>query len=149
MGKGRVNLRWPQLVRTEIDEASSSGAVQHLTGAVTFMSLVTRTRRSRSESHRGTALAEIAVCLPIIVLLAFASIEACTMIYLKQSLTIAAYEGGRTAVTPGATSADGRYTIELVECQGACANAPMMDVDGVYHEDLDQAKVDQILEELS
>ena len=55
----------------------------------------------------------------------------------------------KTGAKPGATSADGRYTIELVECQGACANAPMMDVDGVYHEDLDQAKVDQILEELS
>lgn len=28
------------------------------------------------------------------------------MIYLKQSLTIAAYEGGRTAIIPGATSAE-------------------------------------------
>jgi hypothetical protein len=46
------------------------------------------------------------VCLPIITLLVFASIEACTMIYLKQSLTIAAYEGGRTAIKPGAASAD-------------------------------------------
>ncbi len=55
----------------------------------------------------------------------------------------------KTGAGVGGTSPDGKYTIELVECQGACANAPMMDVDGVYHEDLDQAKVDQILEELS
>ena len=60
-------------------------------------------RRSR---RRGAAAAELAVCLPLIILLVLATIEACTMIYLKQSLTVAAYEGARTALTPGATSAD-------------------------------------------
>jgi Flp pilus assembly protein TadG len=71
-----------------------------------FARVPTKPRRARSRCRRGTALVEFAVCLPIIVLLGFASIEACTMIYLKQSLTISAYEGGRTAITPGATSAD-------------------------------------------
>jgi NADH:ubiquinone oxidoreductase subunit E len=32
-----------------------------------------------------------------------------------------------------------------VECQGACANAPMFDLDGVYHEDLDDKKAEHIL----
>ena len=43
------------------------------------------------------------------------------------------------------TSPDGKFTVERVECQGACANAPMFDLDGVYHEDLDAAKAEQIL----
>jgi len=43
------------------------------------------------------------------------------------------------------TSPDGKWTVETVECQGACANAPMFDLDGVYHEDLDEAKVAKIL----
>ena len=54
----------------------------------------------------------------------------------------------KTGAKPGGTSPDGKFSIELLECQGACANAPMFDVDGVYHEDLDQAKVDEILEGL-
>ena len=43
------------------------------------------------------------------------------------------------------TSEDGGFTVELLQCQGACANAPMFDLDGVYHEDLTPEKVDAIL----
>jgi NADH-quinone oxidoreductase subunit E len=43
------------------------------------------------------------------------------------------------------TSPDGKFTVETVECQGACANAPMFDLDGTYHEDLDLARVREIL----
>ncbi|MCA8981773.1 MAG: NAD(P)H-dependent oxidoreductase subunit E [Planctomycetes bacterium] len=50
-----------------------------------------------------------------------------------------------TGAKVGGTSADGKFTVERVECQGACANAPMFDLDGVYHEDLDDAKVAKIL----
>ncbi len=57
--------------------------------------------RRRNSRRRGAAVAELAVCLPLLVLLAVASIEACAMIYLKQSLTIAAYEGARVALIPG------------------------------------------------
>jgi NADH-quinone oxidoreductase subunit E len=46
------------------------------------------------------------------------------------------------------TSPDGRFTVHTVECQGACANAPMFDLDGVYHEDLDREKVRRILGDL-
>ena len=50
-----------------------------------------------------------------------------------------------TGARPHGTSPDGRFSVETVECQGACANAPMIDLDGVYHEDLDAAKVAKIL----
>ncbi|HEY4233085.1 MAG TPA: TadE family protein [Lacipirellulaceae bacterium] len=54
---------------------------------------------------RGVAATELAVCLPIIVLLVVATIEACSMVFLKQSLSIAAYEGVRAAVAPAASTA--------------------------------------------
>lgn len=53
--------------------------------------------------RRGVAATEFAVCLPIIVLLVIGTIEACSMVFLKQALAVAAYEGARTAIIPGAT----------------------------------------------
>ena len=46
---------------------------------------------------------------------------------------------------PGETSEDGRFTVVRVECQGACASAPMLDLDGVYHERLTREDVRRIL----
>jgi Flp pilus assembly protein TadG len=60
------------------------------------------------------AAAELAVCLPVIVLLVLGMIEACTMIFLKQSLTVAAYEGARTAIRPNADAADVQSTCDGV-----------------------------------
>lgn len=51
-----------------------------------------------SGKRRGAAVVELAVCLPAIVLLILGSIEACTMVFVKQSLHIAAYEGVRRAI---------------------------------------------------
>lgn len=62
--------------------------------------------RNRRQSRAGVAAAELAVCLPVIVLIVLATIEACTMVFLKQSLSIAAYEGARTALAQNATDAD-------------------------------------------
>lgn len=45
----------------------------------------------------GAAAAELAVCLPMVVLLVFCSIEACSMIFVKQSLAAASYEAARLA----------------------------------------------------
>ncbi len=53
---------------------------------------------------RGVAAVELAVCLPIVVLLVVATIEACSAVFLKQSLTVAAYEGVRMALVEGATA---------------------------------------------
>jgi NADH-quinone oxidoreductase subunit E len=46
----------------------------------------------------------------------------------------------------GGTSADGRFTLKREEeCLAACAGAPMMAVDGHYHENLTPEKVDAVL----
>ncbi|HYO24039.1 MAG TPA: TadE/TadG family type IV pilus assembly protein [Lacipirellulaceae bacterium] len=70
--------------------------------------------RTQVAPRRGVAASELAVCLPVIVLLVLGMIEACTMIFLKQSLTVAAYEGTRAAIVPGATSADVRAACNQV-----------------------------------
>ena len=52
-------------------------------------------------------------------------------------------------ITLGETSADGRiYLKREEECLAACCGAPMMVVNGHYHENLDTAKVDEILDKL-
>ena len=49
----------------------------------------------------------------------------------------------------GETSADGRVTLKKEEeCLAACIGAPMMTVNGHYHENLTTEKVDQILDAL-
>ena len=77
------------------------------------MFFTARSNRRRGSGRNGLAVVEFAVCLPVITLLIFAAIEACSMMYLKQSLAIAAYEAGRTAIVPGATSAE-----VIADCQG-------------------------------
>ena len=63
-------------------------------------------RKSAAYQRHGVAATEFAVCLPVIVLIALGMIECCTMIFLKQSLTIASYEGVRTALEDRAVSTD-------------------------------------------
>ena len=49
----------------------------------------------------------------------------------------------------GGTSADGRFTLKREEeCLAACCGAPMMTVNGHYHEHLTPEKVDAILDGL-
>jgi len=59
---------------------------------------------TRRSGRRGVAAAELAVCLPVVVLIVLATIESCSALFLKQSLTVAAYEGVRTAIEKGASS---------------------------------------------
>ncbi len=44
------------------------------------------------------------------------------------------------------TTPDGMFSIEEVECIGACAWAPALQVNYDFHQELDPAKVDEILE---
>jgi Flp pilus assembly protein TadG len=54
----------------------------------------------------GTATVELALCLPLIVLVAMGAIEGASLIFLKQNLTQSAYEGAKLAILPGTTNAD-------------------------------------------
>ena len=48
----------------------------------------------------------------------------------------------------GETTPDGRFTLRRVECLAACGGGPCMQVNLDYHENLDEAKVDALLEKL-
>lgn len=65
-------------------------------------------------ARRGTATVELAVCLPVLSLLVFGSMQACDMIYLKHGLTTAAYEGSLEASRPDATTASVQSRVEQV-----------------------------------
>lgn len=53
----------------------------------------------------GVAAVELAACLPVILVLTLATLQACAMFYLKQSLCVAAYEGVRRCIGYDATTA--------------------------------------------
>ena len=48
----------------------------------------------------------------------------------------------------GETSADGKFTMSEVECLGACVNAPMMQVNDDFYEDLDAERTTKLIEAL-
>ena len=47
------------------------------------------------------------------------------------------------------TSADGKFTIMEVECLGACVNAPMVQINDDFYEDLTPESLGKILDELA
>ena len=51
-------------------------------------------------------------------------------------------------VKVGETSSDGLFTLTEVECLGACVNAPVMQVDDDYYEDLDYDRTVALIEAL-
>ena len=55
----------------------------------------------------------------------------------------------RLGVGLGETSNDGKFTLIEVECLGACANAPMVQIDDDYYEDLTPESIVNILDKLS
>jgi NADH-quinone oxidoreductase subunit E len=54
----------------------------------------------------------------------------------------------RLGVEPGETTPDGLFTVENVMCLAACDRAPMMQVNFQYHENLDLAKFNKLIEDL-
>ncbi len=77
--------------------------------AVHRLRMPVRSVRTRADGRRrGSAAVEFAVCLPVLVLLVFGSIEASSFIFLKQSLHVACYEGVREACKTASTDASAR-----------------------------------------
>ncbi len=55
----------------------------------------------------------------------------------------------KLGIKPGETTADGRFTVSMVECLGSCGTAPMFQINFDYHENLTPEKVDHILDSLA
>ncbi|MBP1766436.1 MAG: nuoE [Candidatus Aminicenantes bacterium] len=54
----------------------------------------------------------------------------------------------KLGVGVGETTSDGRFTLSVVECLGACEQAPCVMVNFDYYGQLDREKIDRILEGL-
>jgi NADH-quinone oxidoreductase subunit E len=48
-------------------------------------------------------------------------------------------------IAAGRTTADGEFTLERVNCLGACAQAPLVVVDGRYYGQMDETKAQTVL----
>lgn len=66
---------------------------------------------------------------------------------LRNSAGIVGHLEKKLAIKLGETTKDGRFTLRSVECLGACVNAPMMQIDKDYHENLTAEKIDTILQQ--
>ncbi|MBA2657532.1 MAG: NADH-quinone oxidoreductase subunit NuoE [Tatlockia sp.] len=75
-------------------------------------------------------------------------INVCTNISCKLcgSAEIVKHLEEKLAIKLGETTTDGKYTLRAVECLGACVNAPMMQINKKYYENLTNDKIDTVLE---
>ena len=61
---------------------------------------------TRHRDRSGAASVELAFCLPVLFTLTLGTIDVCTMLFLNESASLAAYEAARRGVGRGYTNAD-------------------------------------------
>jgi NADH-quinone oxidoreductase subunit E len=54
----------------------------------------------------------------------------------------------RLGISAGETTPDGEFTLERVECLGACCNPPAVQIGPRYHENVTFAQIDALIEQL-
>lgn len=54
----------------------------------------------------------------------------------------------KLGISAGETTEDGEFSLHEVECLGACVNAPMVQVNDDYYEDLDAERTEALIEAL-
>jgi len=55
--------------------------------------------------------------------------------------------GSKYGVHPDSTGQDGRFSLVIMECIGACGTAPAMLVDTDFHDSLSEKRIEEILEQ--
>ncbi|MBV8778787.1 MAG: NADH-quinone oxidoreductase subunit NuoE [Alphaproteobacteria bacterium] len=78
-------------------------------------------------------------------------LQACTTTpcWLRGSDDILSACRKKLGIGIGETSADGQFTLVEVECLGACVNAPILQVNDDFYEDLDGPATEQLLDQLA
>ena len=79
----------------------------------------------------------------------FMEICTTTPCWLKGSEEIVKACERHLGVKLGETTADGQFTLKEAECLGACVNAPMVQINADYYEDLDAASFGKILDAMA
>ena len=75
-------------------------------------------------------------------------VQVCTTTpcWLRGSDDVVAACKGKLGIGFGEVTEDGMFSLHEVECLGACVNAPMIQIDDDYYEDLDKASTERILD---
>jgi NADH-quinone oxidoreductase subunit E len=68
--------------------------------------------------------------------------------WLRGSDDIIEYLENKLGIKSGETTADGMFTLKVVECLASCGTAPMMQVGNHFIENMSVEKMDSILEDL-
>lgn len=58
------------------------------------------------------------------------------------------YLSGKLGIADGETTSDGLFTLQSVECLGACGYAPVLQVNTEFREKMDTQKIDSLIDEL-
>ncbi|WP_166824716.1 TadE/TadG family type IV pilus assembly protein [Thalassoroseus pseudoceratinae] len=87
--------------------------------AMTNRQLTSAPRTNEHESRRGTALVEMALVLPIFMMVTLGIVEFGRAMMVSQLVTNAAREGARQAIIDGSNNANVRSTIETFMQQSA------------------------------
>lgn len=77
-------------------------------------------------------------------------IQVCTNVscMLRKGVEIYKHVSDKLNVNHNETTEDGLFSIEEVECMGACGGAPMIAINEDYHENVDIEKVDELIDAL-
>lgn len=70
-----------------------------------------------------------------------------TACHIRGSMNLATALQRELSIEPGETSEDGMFSVEMVNCLGSCALAPVMVVDGTYYNKLKADDVHTIIDE--
>ncbi len=70
------------------------------------------------------------------------------MCALVGSDTVIEWIKAKLGIAPGESTADGLFSLSVVECLAACGTGPMMQVNDDYYEQLTENKLDRILTDL-
>jgi len=78
-------------------------------------------------------------------------VSVCTNIScsLRGSDKVIKHLENRLNIKLGESTEDGLFSLKEVECMAACGGAPMLEVDKIYHENLTEEKIDQILSDIA
>ncbi|MFI4983778.1 MAG: NADH-quinone oxidoreductase subunit NuoE [Rickettsiales bacterium] len=69
--------------------------------------------------------------------------------WLRGSDEVTAACKKKLGIDVGETTTDGKFTLVEVECLGACVNAPVIQINDDYYEDLDGATTERLIETLA
>jgi NADH-quinone oxidoreductase subunit E len=65
--------------------------------------------------------------------------------YLRSKQEMIEFLADEIGIKPGQISDDGKFSLEEVECLGHCGTAPVVQVNGEFHEEMDVEKLKALL----